>query len=72
SAGANATIFYCLTWIHALHVLGGLVILGVCLANAWRGRYTLDAHLGVELCELYWHFLLAVWLVLVVMLFFML
>ncbi len=66
SAGPYVTIFYCLTWIHAAHVLGGLVFLAVCLVKATRGRYTFVEHVGVELCELYWHFLLVVWLVLVV------
>lgn len=68
-AGPYGTVFYWLTGLHAAHVLGGLVSLGVCQARALLGRYTRESHLGVELCEVYWHFLGAVWLVLVALLF---
>ena len=67
--GAYGTVFYWLTGLHAAHVLGGLIFLAVCQARALLGRYTRDSHLGVELCEIYWHFLGAVWLVLVALLF---
>ena len=57
-------LFYLLTGLHAIHVVGGLVPLGVTTARAWQGRYTVDAHDGVEYVALYWHFLDVVWLVL--------
>lgn len=56
--------FYLLTGVHALHVLGGLVPLGVVLARARRREYSSSRHEGIELCVLYWDFLAAVWLVL--------
>lgn len=67
--GSYGTIFYWLTGLHAAHVLGGIVSLGVCHVRALLGRYTSASHLGVELCEIYWHFLGVVWLVLVLLLF---
>ncbi len=60
---ANA-YFYVLTALHALHLLGGLVAWGRTSAKAWRGGKVAEVRLGVELCTLYWHFLLLVWLVL--------
>jgi heme/copper-type cytochrome/quinol oxidase subunit 3 len=30
----------------------------------WREAYTASSRLGVELCAVYWHFLLLVWLLL--------
>jgi len=60
---ANA-YFYVLTALHALHVLGGLVAWGRTSVKAWRGAKVAEVRLGVELCTLYWHFLLLVWLVL--------
>ena len=60
---ANA-YFYVLTALHALHLLGGLVAWGRISAKAWRGGKVAEVRLGVELCTLYWHFLLLVWLVL--------
>jgi cytochrome c oxidase subunit III len=65
-----AVAFFCLiTGLHALHMLGGLV--------AWGGtsaRLSDEVDLGrlrrsVRLCAIYWHYLLAVWLVLFGLLF---
>ncbi len=56
--------FYMLTGLHAAHVVGGLVPLGVVTTRAWRGRYSARFHPGVEYCAIYWHFLAVVWLVL--------
>ena len=61
-------LFYLLTGLHALHVVGGLIPLGVTTARAWRGRYTAAAHEGVAHVALYWHFVDVVWLVLFVVL----
>lgn len=61
---ANA-FFYVLTALHALHLLGGLVVWARALTRMARGRATLETvRLGVELCTVYWHYLLAVWVVL--------
>lgn len=64
---ANA-FFYLLTAVHGVHVLGGLVALGRTTAKAWRGVALPQLRLGVELCAMYWHFLLLVWLVLLALL----
>ena len=51
--------------MHGLHLLGGLVALGQDRGQAWRGaRSPSGVRLSVELCAIYWHFLLLVWLVL--------
>ncbi|HUK14494.1 MAG TPA: heme-copper oxidase subunit III [Thermoanaerobaculaceae bacterium] len=55
--------FYLLTGLHAAHVVGGLIPLGVVTTRAWRGRYSAEFHPGVEYCKIYWHFLAVVWLV---------
>ena len=53
--------------MHGLHILGGLVALGVHRRpGAARRRAASSAPL--ELCATYWHFLLAVWLVLLALL----
>ncbi len=60
--------FYLITGLHALHMLGGLVAWGKTAA----GLDNVDLsrlRLSIELCTVYWHFLLAVWLFLFVMLF---
>ena len=57
-------LFYLLTALHAIHVLGGLVPLGGVTACAFNGRYTAERHNPVEYTAMYWHFLDVVWLVL--------
>jgi len=61
---ANA-FFYMLTALHGLHLLGGLWVWGRTTAKLWRPDCEVaDVRLSVELCTVYWHFLLVVWLVL--------
>jgi len=65
--GSDAAIafFYLLTGMHALHVLGGLAVWGKTTARMWlAGAEVGDLRLSVQLCTVYWHFLLVVWLVL--------
>lgn len=59
---ANA-FFFLLTGAHALHLLGGLVALFWAIAQAQRKEAEKAFARAVELCAIYWHFLLAVWLV---------
>jgi cytochrome c oxidase subunit III len=60
---ANA-FFYLVTAVHGLHLLGGLVAWGRTVAKVWRGDNLAKVRMSVELCAVYWHFLLVVWLVL--------
>lgn len=61
--------FFLLTGVHALHVIGGFVPLGFVIFHARRQDYTSSNHEGLTLCAQYWHYLGAVWLVLVSMLY---
>lgn len=62
------SFFYMITGMHGLHILGGLVALARTIAGAW-GRYQPERlRLSVELCAMYWHFLLFVWLAVFVLL----
>ncbi len=62
------TFFYLLTGVHALHVIGGLAAL------AWTFEKTREAvdpaktRTRIELCALYWDFLLVAWLVVLALL----
>ncbi|WP_423395996.1 cytochrome c oxidase subunit 3 [Burkholderia sp. LMG 21824] len=57
------SFLYLLTGLHGLHVLGGLAAWGVTIARLRRAD-PFRAQRAIALCALYWHFLLAVWLVL--------
>ncbi|MGD9543912.1 MAG: cytochrome c oxidase subunit 3 [Methylocystis sp.] len=69
SSNAANAFFYLLTGAHALHLIGGLVALARTTDRA-RGatRVTKALTTSVELCAIYWHFLLFVWLLMFAML----
>jgi len=62
---ANA-YFYVFTALHGLHLLGGLVYWLMTIKKVWNPKdiIVMKTKHTVELCAIYWHFLLAVWVVL--------
>ncbi len=64
----HSSFFYLLTAVHGLHLLGGLIALGVVLVRAWQERYT-PYHPAVGLCATYWHFVDLLWVYLFILLF---
>jgi len=67
---ANPAIgfFYLLTGVHALHIIGGLFVWGKLSAKILRGADITTIKPGIELCTVYWHYLLVVWLLMFVLL----
>jgi cytochrome c oxidase subunit 3 len=65
-----AFTFYWLTALHAAHVVGGFIPLGVVFARARRHQYSSSRYEGVRLCKQYWDYLGVVWLVLLATLYF--
>jgi heme/copper-type cytochrome/quinol oxidase subunit 3 len=49
--------------VHALHVVGGLVALGMVVYGARKEKYDHEHYAGVQNCVLYWHFLDVVWII---------
>ena len=68
SSNPANSFFYLRTAVHGLHLVGGLVALGRTIDKAWRGVGPGRLRTSVELCAIYWHFLLLVWLVMFVLL----
>jgi cytochrome c oxidase subunit 3 len=62
------SFFYLLTAMHGLHIVGGVIALGRTTAQAWIAVPRDRLRLSVELCAMYWHFLLFIWLALLVLL----
>lgn len=58
-----ASFYYLLTGVHAVHLLGGLWVWSKTSIRLASGSEPKDVRLSIELCTLYWHFLLIVWLV---------
>ena len=61
--GSFGTIFFCLTGLHGAHVFVGLCLLLMATIRAFRGHFSPEAHWGVELPGIYWHFVDAMWIV---------
>lgn len=64
SSNPANSFFYVLTGLHGLHVLGGLWVWTRATIKVWSGTEIKAVKLSVELCAVYWHFLLLVWLIL--------
>ncbi|MFQ6004637.1 MAG: cytochrome c oxidase subunit 3 [Woeseia sp.] len=58
------SFFYVLTALHGLHLIGGLWVWGRTTARVLTGADARSVRLSVQLCTVYWHYLLLVWLVL--------
>lgn len=57
------SFFYFLTGAHALHVAGGLYVWARATLRLVQGGDSAAIRRSIELCTVYWHFLLMVWLV---------
>ena len=63
---ASGSYFYLISFVHLLHLAGGLIALLVVFFNAWKGRYNSENLLGLQVCSTYWHFLGGMWIYLYV------
>ena len=62
-SGSFGTIFFSLTGLHGAHVFVGLCLLAMATIRAFRGHFSPQAHRGVELPGIYWHFVDVMWIV---------
>jgi len=62
--GANRffTMYWVMTGLHALHVTGGVCLLGWLTFRAWRRHYTPERYVGLEMGTLYWHLVDVIWI----------
>ena len=64
ASNPSNSFFYLITALHGLHLIGGLVAWGLTSLRVQQGAGVAQVRLNVELCALYWHFLLVIWLAL--------
>ncbi len=62
-ASSQATVFYSLTGLHGAHVFVGLCALLIVSIRSFRGHYTAEHHLGMEVPGIYWHFVEIMWII---------
>lgn len=55
-------IYFCMTGLHALHMVIGLGIMAWLLWRAWLGTFSAEYYSPVEISGLYWHFVDIVWI----------
>ena len=56
------SLYFCMTGLHALHMIIGLGIMTVIGIMAWRRQFDEDYYTPVEIAGLYWHFVDIVWI----------
>ena len=61
SSGVYGATFYTLIGCHGLHVFGAALWLVVVLLLARAGRYSERNYAGVQLCAMYWTFVVGLW-----------
>jgi cytochrome c oxidase subunit III len=71
STGAYGSVFFGLTWVHALHVAVGVVGLARVATLVKLGTLSPAKHLPVRLWTMYWHFVGIIWAVMFVSVFWM-
>lgn len=71
SQGPYGSTFYALTGMHGAHVAVGLILIGLIAFRSWyRGHFTENRDQMVRTTTLYWHFVDAVWLIILVAVYF--
>ncbi|MSR31028.1 MAG: cytochrome c oxidase subunit 3 family protein [Gemmataceae bacterium] len=55
-------LYFCMTSLHALHMVVGFGIIGVIAWKAYSGVFSPDYYTPVEIIGLYWHFVDIVWI----------
>ena len=55
-------LYFCLTGLHALHMLAGLAAAAVAARLSWTGAINRVSRAAVENTGLYWHFVDVVWI----------
>lgn len=64
-AGADSTVkssfIYGITLAHIAHIAAGIIVLVVVLFNHLKNKYNSTNYLGLELGEIFWHFVDVLW-----------
>jgi cytochrome c oxidase subunit 3 len=55
-------LYFCMTGLHAIHMIVALGILSVMLWMAWRGQFTDGNDQPIEIVGLYWHLIDIIWI----------
>jgi cytochrome c oxidase subunit III len=62
----SASFIYVIVGAHILHVLGGVVVLVIMFARAYRTRIRTYSAVPIEVAATYWHFVDGLWIYLLI------
>jgi cytochrome c oxidase subunit III len=63
------SLFYAITGFHGSHVMVGLLLILFVQVRAWLGHFSRARHLHVQTTAMYWHFVDAVWVIIMLSLY---
>jgi len=61
-AGVFFSIYYCMTGVHAVHILGGMAVLAWLLVRATKDHFNEEYFGPVDYVGLYWHLVDLIWI----------
>jgi cytochrome c oxidase subunit III len=61
-AGVFFSIYYCMTGVHAVHILGGIAVLAWLLVRATKDHFNAEYFGPVDYVGLYWHLVDLIWI----------
>jgi len=61
-AGLFFSIYYCMTGVHAIHILGGMAVLTWLLVRATKDQFNEEYFGPVDYVGLYWHLVDLIWI----------
>ena len=64
NSGVFGGLFYLLTGFHGLHVITGILLMGVMLFRSFIPNNYAKGEMGVESVSLFWHFVDVIWIIL--------
>jgi cytochrome c oxidase subunit 3 len=71
SSSPHGSFCYLMMGTHAVHVLGGLLLLGIAFYRNWKGGILNGKAIAIlDVVTIYWHFLTGLWIYLFLLLFF--
>lgn len=56
------SIYFTMTGLHGIHILGGMIVISMMLINTMKGKYSSEYYTPVELTGLYWHLVDLIWI----------
>ena len=62
-------MFYLLTGFHGLHVITGILLMGLMLYRSFLPNNYQGGEMGVESVSLFWHFVDVIWIILFVLIY---